>query len=101
MIARLVARSPHRGHSAVAARSITAPSGWTLQPRTPAARALPCAKVARRWEPWHFGFGLNPASRPTAGDGEGGPDLQSFVPSNLEPTIAAAAQRWNVSGVLL
>jgi soluble lytic murein transglycosylase-like protein len=53
------------------------------------------------WEEWHWGFGLNPASRPSAGDGSRAPDLQSFVPPNLEPTIAAAAQRWNVSGVLL
>jgi soluble lytic murein transglycosylase-like protein len=54
------------------------------------------------WEAWHFGYGLNPASRPgSGGDGAGAPDLQSFVPSNLEPLIASAAQRWNVSGVLL
>ena len=53
------------------------------------------------WEPWHFGYLLNAASRPGSADGAGAPDLQSFVPSNLEPTIAAAAQRWNVSGVLL
>jgi hypothetical protein len=54
------------------------------------------------WEPWHFGYGLNPASRPSSGDGErGGSGLQSFVPANLEPIIATAAQRWNVSGALL
>jgi len=50
------------------------------------------------WEPWHFGMGINPASSP---DGEGAPELQSFVPADLEPVIATAAQRWNVSGVLL
>jgi soluble lytic murein transglycosylase-like protein len=53
------------------------------------------------WEPWHFGYGLNPASRPASGDGERGSGLQSFVPPNLEPIIATAAQRWNVSGELL
>jgi hypothetical protein len=53
------------------------------------------------WEPWHFGYGLNPASRPAGGDGERGSGLQSFVPANLEPVIAAAAQRWNVAGALL
>jgi hypothetical protein len=54
------------------------------------------------WEPWHFGYGLNPASRLSSGDGErGGSGLQSFVPANLEPIIATAAQRWNVSGALL
>ena len=53
------------------------------------------------WEPWHFGYGLNPASRPSSGDGERGSGLQSFVPANLEPVIASAAQRWNVSGALL
>src|SRR5204863_6720055 len=37
------------------------------------------------WEPWHFGYGLNPASRPSSADGAAAPDLQSFVPSNLEP----------------
>jgi soluble lytic murein transglycosylase-like protein len=44
---------------------------------------------------------LNPASRPASGDGERGSGLQSFVPPNLEPIIATAAQRWNVSGELL
>src|SRR5919201_1620805 len=55
------------------------------------------------WEPWHFGYGLNPASRPSSGDddGERRSGLQSFVPANLEPVIATAAQRWNVSGALL
>jgi soluble lytic murein transglycosylase-like protein len=50
------------------------------------------------WEPWHFGMGINAASSP---DGAGAPELQSFVPADLEPVIATAAQRWNVSGVLL
>jgi soluble lytic murein transglycosylase-like protein len=82
--------------------------GTELDLGPPAAYAWLDSNAARfhfikrySWEPWHFGYGLNPASRPSAGDGAGAPDLQSFVPSNLEPTIAAAAQRWNVSGVLL
>jgi transglycosylase-like protein with SLT domain/D-alanyl-D-alanine carboxypeptidase-like protein/putative Flp pilus-assembly TadE/G-like protein len=50
------------------------------------------------WEPWHFGMGINAASSP---DGAGAPELQSFVPADLEPVIATAARRWNVSGVLL
>ncbi len=68
------------------------------------------------WEPWHFGWTLNagssmgharrthrPASgslgRSGAGDRAGG--LPGFVPERYAPMIARAAQRWNVSGVLL
>lgn len=53
------------------------------------------------WEPWHYGFTLNAGSASVGygGDGRGG--LPSFVPERFAPAIAAAAQRWNVSGGLL
>lgn len=53
------------------------------------------------WEPWHFGYTLNAGSTSLGfgGDGRGG--LPSFVPERFAPAIAAAAQRWNVSGALL
>ena len=55
------------------------------------------------WEPWHFGYELNAASRTAGGGGDGGGSegLPSFVPAGIEPLIAGAAQRWNVSGALL
>jgi hypothetical protein len=53
------------------------------------------------WEPWHFGFGLNPGSSSVGFGGDRGGGLPSFVPDSIEPLIAAAAQRWNVSGTLL
>lgn len=53
------------------------------------------------YEPWHYGFTLNAGSTSVGfgGDGRGG--LPSFVPSRYAAPIAAAAQRWNVSGALL
>ena len=53
------------------------------------------------WEAWHFGFGLNPGSRSVGFGGDRGGGPASFVPDSIEPMIAAAAQRWNVSGTLL
>jgi hypothetical protein len=71
------------------------------------------------WEPWHFGYRLNPQSRPGAdagqerstggddagsGDGESGASHASvpgFVPARFAPLLARAAQRWNVSATLL
>jgi hypothetical protein len=66
------------------------------------------------WEPWHFGWALNASSAGvrtrTRGsargvEGEAGGDrtggLPAFVPARFAPMIARAAQRWNVSGVLL
>ena len=55
------------------------------------------------WEPWHFGYELNAASRTAGSGGDGGASgsLPSFVPASIEPMIAGAAQRWNVSGALL
>jgi hypothetical protein len=62
------------------------------------------------WEPWHYGFTLNPKSSPSrrdrsgaaraaAGDGRG--TMPSFVPAAYARTIATAAQRYNVSATLL
>ncbi len=69
------------------------------------------------WEPWHYGYTLNPRSspRPAApGSSEGVPTespgsrgdgarggLPAFVPARFEPAINRAAQRWSVSAVLL
>ena len=67
------------------------------------------------WEPWHYGFVDGPAPCSAEGDrvgtapeaagaadGEAGSvALPSFVPTRFRAAIAAAAQRWNVSGALL
>ena len=54
------------------------------------------------WEAWHFGFGLNPGAQPLGGlRRRPWRRAASFVPDSIEPMIAAAAQRWNVSGTLL
>jgi hypothetical protein len=51
------------------------------------------------WEPWHFGYGLNPRSAPRRGDGRSA--VPSFVPAPYVEPIARAASRWNVSAALL
>ena len=58
------------------------------------------------WEPWHYGFTLNPRSAPrtaaaTALDRDGERGLPHFVPQRFAPAINGAAQRWSVSAVLL
>ena len=60
------------------------------------------------WEPWHYGYTHNIASRPAmphadrGGDEHGGPRaLPSFVPARYQPMLAQAAQRFNVSAALL
>jgi soluble lytic murein transglycosylase-like protein len=57
------------------------------------------------WEPWHFGYALNPRSSPSAGasraDGKGGSSIPAFVPAAYAPVLARAAQRFNVSATLL
>jgi soluble lytic murein transglycosylase-like protein len=60
------------------------------------------------WEPWHYGYTLNPRStpRPKGGSATGdGTHQQSaipaFVPDRFAPILARAAQRWNVSAALL
>jgi soluble lytic murein transglycosylase-like protein len=51
------------------------------------------------WEPWHYGYALNAASTPHMPQHESA--LPAFVPDHYAPTLARAAQRWNVSAALL
>jgi hypothetical protein len=54
------------------------------------------------WEPWHFGYTLNPGSTSVGfGDERQGGALPAFVPAAYRDTIARAAQRWNVGAALL
>jgi hypothetical protein len=55
------------------------------------------------WEPWHYGYTLNPRSAPQPDAGDGGHQraLPEFVPDRYAPVLARAAQRWNVSAALL
>jgi hypothetical protein len=63
------------------------------------------------WEPWHWGYGLNAASRPPAADAAGGGTggdgaapgraVPDFVPAPYVRPIAEAAQRYNVAAALL
>jgi Transglycosylase SLT domain/D-alanyl-D-alanine carboxypeptidase/Putative Flp pilus-assembly TadE/G-like len=57
------------------------------------------------WEPWHFGYTLNPGSASVGfgGSGEGGrgATLPSFVPARFRESIIRTAQRWNVGAALL
>lgn len=55
------------------------------------------------WEPWHFGFVRN-AGTSSVGYGarsEPGGAFPAWVPARFQPMLAAAAQRWNVSALLL
>jgi hypothetical protein len=51
------------------------------------------------WEPWHYGYGLNPRSAPPREDGRSA--VPTFVPAAYRDSIARAASRWNVSAALL
>jgi hypothetical protein len=58
------------------------------------------------WEPWHYGYTLNPRSTPDLSRGAGRPGdgrsaVPAFVPARFEAPIARAASRWNVSAALL
>ena len=56
------------------------------------------------WEPWHFGYTLNPGSRSVgfgAATGERRSTLPSFVPARFVPALTRAAQRWSVGAALL
>jgi hypothetical protein len=56
------------------------------------------------WEPWHWGFVLNPGTSSVgfgSADGARSRALQSFVPARFAPAISRAAQRWSVSAALL
>ena len=54
------------------------------------------------WEPWHYGYTLNPGSTPPArADGARSSAVPGFVPERYATLLARAAQRWNVSATLL
>jgi soluble lytic murein transglycosylase-like protein len=57
------------------------------------------------WEPWHFGYVLNPRSTPAAqrdaADGGSGRGVPGFVPERFAGPLNRAAQRWSVSATLL
>jgi hypothetical protein len=56
------------------------------------------------WEPWHYGYALNPRSSPRAAARSGERltgALPEFVPARFAPAINRAAQRWSVSATLL
>jgi hypothetical protein len=62
------------------------------------------------WEPWHWGYVLNPGSSGWSGasgasgargDGGRGSTMPGFVPTRFAPMISRAAQRWSVSATLL
>jgi hypothetical protein len=55
------------------------------------------------WEPWHWGYTLNPRStlRTRADGALGGRAMPDFVPPRFAPAISRAAQRWSVSAALL
>jgi hypothetical protein len=55
-------------------------------------------------EPWHFGWGVNAASRGViarGADGPAGRGVPDFVPKRFAAAFARAAQRWSVSATLL
>ena len=55
------------------------------------------------WEPWHFGYTRNAGSA-SVGYGarsEAGSGFPAWVPVRFQPMLAASAQRWNVSALLL
>src|ERR1700755_1330079 len=69
-------------------------------------KASPSRKSVDRWEPWHWGYGPNPQSRPRAGPADGAAPSErgavpGFVPPRYAPLLTRAAQRWNVSATLL
>jgi soluble lytic murein transglycosylase-like protein len=97
-------------------------NGTELDLGPPAAYAWLAANAGRfhflrrySWEPWHYGYTLNAGSapsRPGSGARERGTDgdgvsasssrgLPAFVPAQYARAFARAAQRWNVSAVLL
>ena len=58
------------------------------------------------WEPWHYGYTLNPRSTPDAARGAGPPAdgrsaVPAFVPAAYAAPVARAASRFNVSASLL
>jgi Transglycosylase SLT domain/D-alanyl-D-alanine carboxypeptidase len=64
------------------------------------------------WEPWHYGYSLNPRSTPRPRSGADGAiepgsvasghgAVPGFVPPQYVPLLVRASQRWNVSAALL
>jgi hypothetical protein len=53
------------------------------------------------WEPWHFGFSSNAGSASLGYTADRRTSMPSFVPAAFAPSIARAAQRWNVGAALL
>jgi transglycosylase-like protein with SLT domain/D-alanyl-D-alanine carboxypeptidase-like protein/putative Flp pilus-assembly TadE/G-like protein len=58
------------------------------------------------WEPWHYGYALNPRSTPDPARGAGRPGdgrsaVPAFVPAAYAAPVARAAGRFNVSASLL
>ena len=54
------------------------------------------------WEPWHYGYTRNAGTRSVGyGPGDGESAIPDFVPEQLAPAIARAAQRWNISAALI
>ena len=89
------------------AGQVAAPVRHRARPRAAGGLRLARAQRARastsssatRWEPWHYGYGLNPRSAPAVADGRSA--VPSFVPAAYRDSIARAASRWNVSAALL
>ena len=58
------------------------------------------------WEPWHYGYSLNPGStsvgfgRPSSRDGSRSA-VPDFVPARYRDSLVAASRRWSVSAALL
>jgi soluble lytic murein transglycosylase-like protein len=88
-------------------------NGTELDLGPPAAYAWLAANAGRfhflkrySWEPWHFGYTLNPSSSPRRAEGDGAAGVShgavpGFVPARYAPMLRSAAQRWNVSATLL
>jgi hypothetical protein len=65
-----------------------------------ARNATPFHFVQRySWEPWHYGYGLNPRSAPATPERHS--SVPSFAPARYVESIARAAMRWNVSAALI
>jgi Transglycosylase SLT domain/D-alanyl-D-alanine carboxypeptidase/Putative Flp pilus-assembly TadE/G-like len=105
--ARLFAANPNPKWVAPPGRSLHR-LGTELDLGPPAAYGWLAANAGRfnfiqrySWEPWHYGYRLNPGSSSVGFGADGRGALPSFVPPQFERPIARAAQRFNVSGALL
>jgi len=110
--ARLYARHPDPKWVAPAGKSLHR-YGTELDLGPPTVHAWLARNAGRfhfvrrySWEPWHYGYTLNPRSTPDSLRGSGRPGdgrraVPSFVPAAHAAAIAGAARRWNVSATLL